>query len=146
MSPDRVPTWSIACFENNKRNSKSSIVRDRDVDHRVAPAVRKPPQSCERSARNCRDWLTRSRGKNLDVRPMYLLDDTGAERLHECLLRSEPTRIEQARFRSALGEGLLRLRERPVEEASSVSLDHAGHAFDVAEIVADAEDHQSEPP
>jgi hypothetical protein len=77
---------------------------------------------------------------------MYLLDDTGAERLHECLLRSEPTRIEQARFRSALGEGLLRLRERPVEEASSVSLDHAGHALDVAEIVADAEDHQSEPP
>ena len=27
-----------------------------------------------------------------------------------------------------------------------MSLDHAGHAFDVAEIVADAEDHQSEPP
>ena len=116
------------------------------MDHRVTPAVRKPPQSCERSARNCRDWLTRSRGKDLNVRPMYLLDDPGAKRLHECLLRSEPTRIEQAWFRPALGEGLLRLRERSLKEALSVSLDHAGHAFDVAEIVADAEDHQSEPP
>jgi hypothetical protein len=135
----------MARFENNERSSNPSIVRDREVDHRIAPAVRKPLHLYERATRNRRDGLTRLRGKNLDVRPKYLFDDAGAECLQERLLRSEPTGVEQVRLRLGLSEGLLGLRERPVEEALSVSPDHAGHALDEAEIVADAEDHQREP-
>src|SRR5919199_6473575 len=119
------------------------IVREREVDARLAALRRDAPELLQRAAFEHQRGPARRQVHDAHVAEEDAAAEARAERLGAGLLRGEALGVGRGPRGPRLGLAPFRLREDPVREALAVALEHALDPPDVHEVAAEADDHDT---